>query len=96
MAGSRGNVGIGLLIGLLATIVGLILCAVLSVARGAGVVLYLGIGVGQALWMVPVCLHFKSRGEIETVKGVLIVAGLVFLLNATCWGVLMSSKLNIH
>jgi hypothetical protein len=57
-----------------------------------GFFLFFGIGVAQAIWMVPAYLHYKRRGETETAKGILIVAGIVFLLNVSCWGVLMSSK----
>ena len=54
-----------------------------------------GIGVVQALWIVPVWLSFRRRGESESAKGVLLAAGITFLLNAACWGVLMSGKMRI-
>lgn len=54
-----------------------------------------GIGVVQALWIVPVWLSFRRRGESESAKGVLLAAGITFLLNAACWGVLMSGKIRI-
>lgn len=53
------------------------------------------IGVVQGLWAVPVWLSFRRKGESETAKGILLAAGIVFLLNAACWGVLMSGKIRI-
>ncbi len=46
------------------------------------------IGVAQLVWMVPIVLVFRSKGETETVKGVVIVAAVVAILNASCWGLL--------
>ena len=46
-------------------------------------------GVVQLLWLVPLYFYFRSAGESETTKGVLIVAGLCFLLNAACWGLVL-------
>ena len=46
----------------------------------------LACGVMQLLWLVPLYFYFRSTGESESAKGVLIVAGLCFLLNAACWG----------
>jgi hypothetical protein len=42
-----------------------------------------------------VAFSYKRRGEMETVKGMLIVAGLVFMLNASCWGLLAAGKFRI-
>lgn len=54
-----------------------------------------GIGVIQALWIVPLWLSFKRRGETESAKGVLLAAGITFLLNAACWGVVMGVGMRI-
>jgi hypothetical protein len=56
------------------------------------VVPLLGIGILQLLWIIPSYLHFRRKGQPETAKGILIAAGIVFLLNAGCWGILMTSK----
>lgn len=48
----------------------------------------LGIGLAQLLWVVPAVAYFRKRNEPETAKGIIIVAGIVGLLNASCWGIL--------
>ena len=58
----------------------------------AFVVPLLGIGILQLLWIIPCYLHFRRKGQRETAKGVLIAAGIVFLLNAGCWGYLMTAN----
>ena len=55
----------------------------------------IGIGVLQVVWILPGCLYYGRRGESETVKGILIAAGLCFLLNATCWTIIMSGKVRV-
>ncbi len=52
-------------------------------------------GLIQGLWVIPIYLHYRRKGETETAKGLLLVAGLVFLLNAGCWGVILSGKMRI-
>jgi hypothetical protein len=44
------------------------------------------IGLLQAVWMVPAYLYYRKAGESETTQGILLIAGIVFLLNAACWG----------
>lgn len=51
-----------------------------------GIALLLGVGVVQALWVVPLWLYYRRTSETETAKGMLIMASIVFLLNAGCWG----------
>jgi len=78
----------GLGIGALLTVAGLI-GTWLFMARlpaNFGFLFLLGIGVTQLVWVVPAVMYFQKDGQKETVKGILIVAGLTFLLNATCWG----------
>jgi hypothetical protein len=89
----EGSLGRGIGMGALFTLAGVVGSGILMAAI-IGFVLLFGIGVCQAIWMVPAYLHYKRRGETETAKGILIVAGIVFMLNATCWGVLMTSKLD--
>jgi len=54
-----------------------------------------GIGIVQLLWMLPAWRIYRRRGQEETAKGILIVAGVVFLLNASCWGLMFSNKIKI-
>ena len=49
------------------------------------------VGVTQLIWIVPIIVHFRKRNEPETVKGVMIGAGIVALLNAACWGAVVAS-----
>ena len=55
----------------------------------------LGIGLVQLAWFGPAYFHYRRAGEAETTQGLLIAAGLVFLLNASCWGVVMSGMIRI-
>jgi hypothetical protein len=56
--------------------------------------LLLGIGVVQLLWIIPLSVHYRRIGETETFKGIVIMASIVFLLNAGCWGFV--ANLNFH
>jgi hypothetical protein len=84
---NRGNLFLGILFGSLFSLGGVVVSFLL-----AGLPL-LFIGLLQALWMVPAWLNFRNKGETETAKGIVIVAGIVFLLNASCWGLLMGGKI---
>jgi hypothetical protein len=63
-----------------------------AASNAAGLVVILGIGIVQAAWIVPLWLYYRRAGEMETVKGLLITAGVIFLLNAGCWGVVASFR----
>jgi hypothetical protein len=60
-----------------------------AASMSLGMIVVLGIGVVQVAWIVPMYLHFKRAGEMETAKGLLIAAAIVFLLNAGCWGLVV-------
>jgi hypothetical protein len=45
-------------------------------------------GITQLLWVAPLGLLGYIRGWTYFLWGLLITSGLVFLLNAGCWGVL--------
>jgi len=45
------------------------------------------IGLAQLLYVIPTIWFFLRRGELETVKGILMCASMVLLLNATCDGI---------
>ena len=83
--------GRGIAIGLGWSVVGIFATCVLGGATaGIALVLLLGVGIVQAAWIVPVWRHYRRIGETETAKGVLIMASIVFLLNAGCWGLVAS------
>jgi hypothetical protein len=72
-----------------------------EIAKGMGLVVlfhlvwvvfpfaYLTIGLGQILYVVPLALYLHQKGKIGMAQGVWIAAALTFLLNATCFGIVM-------
>jgi hypothetical protein len=89
-----GSILIGVAIGLAMTVGGVLLCTLLMVAY-VGAFLLVGIGLVQAAWVIPAYRYFRARGEPETGKGILIVAGLVAMLNTTCWGLLIGTSIKM-
>ena len=89
-----GSIWRGILIGIGVSIGGLLASAALMAVM-VGSYLLIGFGLTQLLWVIPLYLYFARNGQKETGKGILIVAGLVFLLNASCWGFLMDGKIRI-
>jgi hypothetical protein len=89
-----GSILIGVAIGIAMTLAGLLLCAMLMVVY-VGAFLLVGIGLVQAAWVIPAYRYFRARGEPETGKGILIVAGLVAMLNTTCWGLLVGTSIRM-
>jgi hypothetical protein len=88
----KGSVGRGIGIGAVLTLMGLAAMIVLAFPILGGLLVAIGIGLVQLLWMLPAILHYRGRGETETVKGLMIVGGLVILLNAPCWGAVLSGN----
>lgn len=77
-----GNTGLGILY----VIIGHVLLAMLSSTQaleGAWIV----IGVAQMLYVVPMMIFFAVAGKGATVTGVALAAGITFLLNAACFGI---------
>ena len=70
----------------------LVAFASFAASNAAGLVVILGIGIVQAAWIVPLWLHYRRAGEAETAKGLIIAAGIIFLLNASCWGVVATMR----
>ena len=50
---------------------------------------YFGIGLGQILYVVPLALYLQSKGKTGMVQGVFIATAITFLLNATCFGIVL-------
>jgi len=88
-----GSIWLGILIGIGVSVGGLL--ASVALMAGGGAFLLMGFGLTQLLWVIPLYLYFASQGQKETGKGILIVAGLVCLLNASCWGYFMSGRVRI-
>jgi drug/metabolite transporter (DMT)-like permease len=55
-----------------------------------------GIGLAQLLWIIPLYRRHRKRGTTETAKGLLVAGAITFLLNAACWGVLVSNPLDFR
>jgi hypothetical protein len=81
----KGSVGKGFAIAASINL-GAAIAGLLTMVVGIGVFLILGIGAVQALWIGPLYFMYRARDETETAKGILIAAGITFLLNAGCWG----------
>jgi hypothetical protein len=62
-----------------------LLVAVTTVAIGIGVILLVGFGLLQILWLLPFYLQYKRKGESNICKGILLGAGITVLLSATCF-----------
>jgi hypothetical protein len=89
-----GSVGKGFGFAAAMNVGGLVVSA-LTIVTGVGIFILLAFGLTQLLWLVPLYAYYKREGETETAKGVLIAAGISFLLNATCWGVVLSGQWRI-
>lgn len=53
-------------------------------------------GAVQWLMVVPLAVYWYRRGQRQSMKGLLIFAGLVCLLNAACFGFFMVSMNSMH
>jgi hypothetical protein len=84
--GTRGpdNIWLGIAIGVALTFCGLRIAT--SVRSLVAVVAF---GAVQLIWIVPLCLICIGMGKKEIAKGLAIIGGIVFLLNAGCWGMVM-------
>ncbi|MEO5924120.1 MAG: hypothetical protein ABIR70_09855 [Bryobacteraceae bacterium] len=70
-------------------LIGLAISVGVSIVTAPIVIPFLGIGLVQLAWVIPMVRNFRRKGETETAKGMVIQAAVVAMLNATCWGVLI-------
>ena len=49
-------------------------------------------GAVQFLWVIPVALVLRKRGKTRTALGMWITAGVLFLLNGACFGLLFTTN----
>jgi len=59
------------------------------------VVLITAFGVFQLIYIIPLILFLRKRDRQDFAKGIAIGASIAFLLNATCFGLLMTGKIKI-
>ncbi len=57
-------------------------------------VLFVGIGLSQLFYVLPLCLWLQRRGRAELAKGVVIGAVITFLLNGSCFAFVLYSLNN--
>jgi len=94
--GSQGSIGRGLVatvLGCLAFFAVCVFAAMLpgaAMLQGVALIAFFGIGLAQLFYVVPLLLWARARGERATMKGIWIAASVTFLLNAACFGVLLS------
>lgn len=69
---------------------------VVLIAVYVGLILGMFIGVAQVLWGVPLAIWARGRGRTAFSQGVLAAMAMVFMLNAACFGILLSSDLGFH
>ena len=50
---------------------------------------YVGIGLVQLLYVLPLVHHYKKLGRTGMQQGIWIAAVITFLINATCFGILI-------
>lgn len=56
--------------------------------NGTSGLLFFGIGLAQWFWLVPAARHMRAKGRGEFAKGLISGGWMVFILNASCWGLL--------
>ena len=71
-------------------------CALISFSVFVEPFLLVMIGLLQALYVVPTWVWQKNEGNMATVQGLLIMAGITFLLNAACFGLVFVSMGDFH
>lgn len=90
---SNGHIAKGFGFALLAN-VGLVFLS--SPFESIWIVTLFAIGLVQLLVLVPLAIYFNLKKESKTVQGILILAGITFLLNAGCYGLVFASLGNLH
>jgi hypothetical protein len=81
-AADDGSIARGFLVAALWSAFFLLTAAALP--RGEYVVLTCGLS--QLIWLVPVWIAYRKKGQTESAKGVILAAAITFLLNSACWG----------
>lgn len=49
------------------------------------------VGVAQLVYVVPLLIYAALSGKIKLLQGVLVAAGVTFLVNAACFGIVLGS-----
>ncbi len=86
------NVGMGCLywiLGLLATSFTLAITF-----KDLAIVLGVAIGVAQFVFVIPLWIYLHKTQRRQTLKGLLVSAGVAFLLNGGCFAIVLTQGLN--
>lgn len=81
----------GFLIGAALHALAIALALFLSPVVPGGVVFLVGIGLTQLLYLIPAFVVFLVKRRPRSAIGVSILAGVTFLLNAACFGLVARS-----
>jgi hypothetical protein len=100
----HGSLFGGIALGFLANIGGCIAAALLGTVfmNGAETLslpffaIPFGIGLAQSLWIIPLYRSKRRSGATETAKGLIVAAAITFLLNAACWGALLTNPIHFQ
>jgi hypothetical protein len=76
--------------------VGAVAAGALTLMVGIGFVILLGLGVVQLLWIIPLYSKYNRQGKTQTALGVLLAAGITFLLQAGCYGLVLLNVGRLH
>ncbi len=57
---------------------------------------YLGIGLLQLVYVLPLAQHYKKLERTEMRQGIWIAAVTTFLLSATCYGLMLGNGFRLH
>ncbi len=85
--------GIGLVLALhvAAALLAMLVSALASGDARNGLALFLGIGVVQVVYVLPAIVVCAAKHRWRTARGLAIGAGITFLVNATCAGIVLVS-----
>lgn len=77
--------------------IGAVIFGGLTLWAGIGAIVLLGISLVQLAWVLPLYISYRRKGERDTANGVLLAAGITFLLNAGCYVVVLPNAFrNMH
>lgn len=68
---------------------GFIIIAAANLATFVFPIVTVFIGIAQLIWLVPLVIYFNRKGKKHMVHGMYLAAGISFLLNASCFGLLI-------
>lgn len=88
---SRGSIllGIAIAVGLHLALTGVSVAGMTAIGAASSFVLgpVLAIGLVQWVYVVPAAIILYRRGSTQTMKGLLIAAGITVMINLACTGV---------